>query len=318
MESVYIAVGMDAIDQVTLNFSEANLFYLNLSLGFIMFGVAMNLRVDDFIRVIRNPRPALVGMVSQFLLLPALTFLLILIIQPRPSFALGMMLVAACPGGNISNFMTAMARGNTALSVSLTAVSSTFAIIMTPINISLWGSMYGPTATILTEVSLDFWDLLKTITTLLLVPIILGMLLRKWKSVIADRLHPIMHYSSIAIFIAIVIMAFGANFDLFLSYIHLVVLLVLVHNAIALVAGYNLGALFKLQQQDRRSIAIETGIQNSGLGLILIFGFFDGLGGMAIVAAWWGIWHIISGLSLAYFWSRSEALSPAEVSETKS
>ncbi len=305
---------MDAIDQVTLNFSEANLFYLNLSLGFIMFGVAINLRVEDFIRVIRNPRSALVGMASQFFVLPTLTFLLILIIQPRPSFALGMMLVAACPGGNISNFMVAMARGNTALSVSLTAVSSTLAIFMTPINIAFWGSMYPPTAAILTEVSLDFWQLLKTITMLLLIPIVIGMFLRKWKPAIADKLHPVMHYSSIAIFAGIVIMAFSANFNLFLSYIHLVILLVLVHNAIALLAGYNLGALFRLQQQDCRSIAIETGIQNSGLGLILIFGFFDGLGGMAIVAAWWGIWHIISGLSLAYIWNNRPVISQSRES----
>ncbi|MEP1034178.1 bile acid:sodium symporter family protein [Ekhidna sp.] len=302
---------METIDQVTLNFSEANLFYLNLSLGFIMFGVAINLHLDDFLRVIKNPRAALAGIFSQFLVLPALTYLLILIIQPRPSFALGMMLVAACPGGNISNFMAAMARGNTALSVSLTAVSSTLAIVMTPINLTIWANLYEPTATILTEVSLDFWQLLKTITMLLLVPIVLGMLLRGWKPKLADKLHPVMHYSSIFIFAAIVCLAFSANFNLFLEYIHLVLLLVLTHNAVALTAGYQMGKLFGLKQADRRSIAIETGIQNSGLGLILIFSFFEGLGGMAIVAAWWGIWHIISGLSIAYFWSRNRDLATA-------
>ncbi len=279
-----------------------------------MFGVAINLRLEDFIRVIKSPKSTLVGIFSQFLVLPSLTFLLVLIIQPRPSFALGMMLVAACPGGNISNFMTAMARGNTALSVSLTAVSSTLAIIMTPLNITFWGSLYPPTASILTEVSLDFWELFKTITMLLLIPIFLGMLLRKWKPTIADKLHPIMHYSSIAIFAGIVIMAFNANFDLFIAHIHLVVLLVFAHNAFALLAGFNLARVFKLQLQDRKSIAIETGIQNSGLGLIIIFGFFEGLGGMAIVAAWWGIWHIISGLCLAYFWNRNADVSPSTVS----
>jgi len=305
---------MDSIDQATLNFSEANLFYLNLSLGFIMFGVAINLRIEDFKRVIRNPKSALAGMLSQFIVLPALTFLLIWIIQPRPSFALGMMLVAACPGGNISNFMTAMAKGNTALSVSLTAVSSSLAIIMTPLNLAFWGSLYPPTSAILTEVSLDFWKLLQTITTLLLIPIILGMLLRNWKPKLADRLHPFMHYGSILIFAAIIIMAFSANLDLFMTYIHLVVLLVLLHNAVALSAGYTIAAWFKLEQPDRRSIAIETGIQNSGLGLILIFGFFNGLGGMAIVAAWWGIWHILSGLSMAYFWNRNAEMEASEIS----
>lgn len=281
-----------------------------------MFGVAINLRGEDFIRVLNNPKAAFAGILSQFIILPVLTFLLILIIQPRASFALGMMLVAACPGGNISNFMSAMARGNAALSVSLTAVSSTLAIILTPINLTLWAGFYPPTANILTEVSLDFWQLLKTITMLLLIPIVLGMVLRKWKPGVADRLHPVMHYSSIGIFVAIVLMAFSANFDLFLQYIHLVILLVLVHNAIAITAGYQMGRVFKLDEQDKRSIAIETGIQNSGLGLILIFSFFDGLGGMAIVAAWWGIWHIISGLSIAWFWNRNAELSTATVPDS--
>ena len=317
MERFFYLSGMDPVDQVTLNFSEANLFYLNLSLGFIMFGVAINLRMEDFRAVLNAPKSALAGIISQFLLLPALTFLLILVIQPRPSFALGMMLVAACPGGNISNFMTAMARGNAALSVSLTAVSSSLAIFMTPINLTIWASMYEPTSLILKEVSLDIWKLFQTITMLLLIPIVAGMLLRRYRAKLADKLHPFMHYSSIIIFAGIVVMAFSANFELFLSYIHLVVLLVLAHNAIALFAGYQVAGLFKLNLYDRRSIAIETGIQNSGLGLILIFSFFDGLGGMAIVAAWWGIWHIISGLSLAYFWNRTAALATMEIPSAK-
>lgn len=282
-----------------------------------MFGVAINLRVEDFLNVLKNPKAALAGMLSQFLVLPALTYLLIIFIQPRPSFALGMMLVAACPGGNISNFMVAMARGNTALSVSLTAISSTLAILMTPINLTFWAGMYAPTATILNEVSLDFWQLLKTITMLLLIPIALGMLLRRIRPVLADKLHPIMHYSSIFIFALIVCLAFSANFNLFLEYIHLVVLLVLTHNAVALSAGYQIGKFFRLGQAEKRSIAIETGIQNSGLGLILIFSFFEGLGGMAIVAAWWGIWHILSGLSLAYFWSRNADLLTAQATNSK-
>jgi BASS family bile acid:Na+ symporter len=302
---------MNSIDSVILNFSEENLFLLNLSLGFIMFGVAINLRVEDFIRVIKSPKSAIAGVLSQFLVLPFLTFLLVMILQPQPSLAIGMMLVAACPGGNISNFMSSMAGGNAALSVSLTAISSLLAVVMTPINLTFWASMYGPTAAILNEVSLNFWELLRTITTILLIPIVLGMLLRKYKSSIADRLHPIMHYTSILIFAAIIVMAFSANFDLFLGYIHMVVFLVLIHNAVALTTGYQIGRVFGLPVEDRRALAIETGIQNSGLGLLLIFAFFNGLGGMAIVAAWWGIWHILSGLSLAYFWNRRTVLRPA-------
>lgn len=302
---------MNSIDEAVLNFSPENLFLLNISLGIIMFGVAINLRIEDFKNVIRTPKSALAGVLSQFIVLPFLTFILIWLLEPLPSIALGMMLVAACPGGNISNFMSSMAKGNAALSVSLTAISSILAIIMTPLNLTFWASLYAPTAKILTEVSLDFWELFQTILMILLIPIILGMLVRKYKPKIADRLHPVMHYSSIIIFVAIVFMAFSANLDLFLSFIHVVVFLVLIHNAVALSCGYLVGKSFKLSEQDKRTLAIETGIQNSGLGLILIFAFFNGLGGMAIVAAWWGIWHIISGLSIAYFWNRKSLFVPA-------
>jgi BASS family bile acid:Na+ symporter len=292
---------MNELDQVTLNFSTQNLFYMNLSLGFIMFGVALRLTLKDFLMVFTYPKSVVTGFVSQFLALPFLTFLLVLIFRPIPSVALGMMLVAACPGGNISNFMTSLANGNAALSVTMTAIASVLAVFMTPLNISFWGGMYEPTASILESVSLNFWDMVKIVAMILIVPMILGMLVRQYKPRIADGLHPITHYGSILIFGAIILLAFKANFHLFIDYVHLIVLIVLVHNVTGILAGFGLARLFKLPGPDQKTLAIETGIQNSGLGLGLIFTFFDGLGGMAIVAGWWGIWHIISGLSLAYF-----------------
>ena len=122
-----------------------------------------------------------------------------------------------------------------------------------------------------------------------------------------------MHYSSLVIFAGIVILAFTANFDLFISKIYLVLFIVFIHNAVALTSGYQMGAIFKLPLQDRRTLAIETGIQNSGLGLILIFTFFDGLGGMALVAAWWGIWHILAGLSLSFYWNKKYVITPNSI-----
>lgn len=296
-------ITMQGIDAVELNFSQDNIFILNLSLGFIMFGVALNLTLDDFRRLILHPKPALVGILSQFFALPLFTFFIVVLFQPIPSIALGMIMVAACPGGNISNFMSATAKGNIALSVSLTAVSSTLAIFLTPINLSLYGSLYEPTNQILQEVSLSFWDVFKTVVIILGIPIILGMIVRHYFENLASRLKTFMQVFSILIFAAIVILAFMANFDLFLEYIDRVILVVFLHNAVALIIGYRMGSLFGLPLQDKRTLAIETGIQNSGLGLLLIFTFFDGLGGMAIVAAWWGIWHILSGLALAYFWN---------------
>ena len=172
---------------------------------------------------------------------------------------------------------------------------------MTPFNISFWGGMYAPTSEILNDVSLDFFAMLKIVGMILLIPLALGMLLRAFKPKIADFLLPITHYGSIVIFGGIVVFAFGANTDLFVKYIHLILFIVLAHNALGILTGFSLAKIFKLPSADQKTLAIETGIQNSGLGLGLIFAFFDGMGGMAIVAGWWSIWHIISGLSIAYF-----------------
>lgn len=300
---------MDTIDQITLNFSSQNIFILNLSLAFIMFGVAMQLTISDFKLILSQPVGTIAGLLSQFIVLPAITFIIIWILEPHPTFALGMMMVAACPGGNISNFFSALSRGNIALSVSLTAISSVLAIFMMPFNLTFWASAYGPTSNLLQEVSLNIGDVFQTILMILGIPLTLGMFVRLKYPKTVQILHPYMHYSSILIFATIVIMAFSANFEIFINYIYLVVILVFIHNAIALTCGYQMGRIFGLPKADRRTLSIETGIQNSGLGLLLIFAFFEGLGGMAIVAAWWGIWHIIAGLTISYIWKYKVALA---------
>jgi len=302
---------MSEIDAVRIHFSEQNLLLLNLSLGFIMFGVALNLVADDFRRLVRNPRPALVGIASQFLLLPALTFGFIWVVQPVPSIALGMILVSACPGGNISNFMAVNANGNTALSVTLTAVSTVLAIAMTPLNLSFWGGLYAPAAPLLTTVDVSFWNVFQTVTLILGIPLVLGMAVRHMAPRRAKQLAQIMQVISIGIFAAIVIMALMANYEYLIGYLTVVFDLVLAHNTIALTAGYLLASGAGLTVASRRTLALETGIQNSGLGLILIFNFFDGLGGMALVAGWWGVWHIVSGLGLSFFWRLRPAPSLA-------
>ena len=289
------------LDNADLKFDDKNIFIMNLSLGFIMFGVALQLKIDDFKRVFSAPKSVLIGFVSQFIALPFLTFLIVWIFKPMPSVAMGMMIVAACPGGNISNFMTSLANGNTALSVCMTAIASVCAVFMTPLNISLYGGFYPPTAAILEDVNVDFFDMLEILGMILLIPLVMGMTVRYYKPKIADLLNKFTHYGSMIIFGLIIVFAFITNMDLFLKYIHLVIFVVFAHNAIGIFTGFGLARLFKLPSKDQKTLAIETGIQNSGLGLALIFSSFSGMGGMVIVAGWWGIWHIISGLSLAYF-----------------
>jgi bile acid:Na+ symporter, BASS family len=302
---------MDSIDSVRLNFSSESLWVLNLCLAFIMFGVALELKVSDFKRLLETPKTSITGLASQFLLLPFVTYLLVLVIQPQPSIALGMILVAACPGGNISNFLSYLAKGNVALSVSLTAFGTVIAIVMVPFNLELWASLYEPTSNLLKEVRLDAWDLFESILMLAGIPLAVGMLLTHYKPEIAAKIAKGIKPISIIIFIGFVVIALANNFEHFLNHIHLVLVIVAVHNALALTTGYLSARLMKLSVADQRTIAIETGIQNSGLGLFLIFSFFDGMGGMALVAAWWGIWHIISGLAIASYWARSSDFQKA-------
>lgn len=292
------------IDEIALNFSPAGLLVMNVVLGIVMFGIALDMKLGDFKLIINLPRSMLIGLLGQFLLLPAVTFALVYLLRPAPSMALGMILVAACPGGNISNFFTHVARGNTALSVCMSATSTASAVVMTPLNFTFWGSLYPEGAAILRTVAVDAGDLAATIFLLLGLPLSAGLYISHRRPRWAARAKRPMRYFSMGFFALFVLSALAVNFEHFLNYIHLVALIVLVHNGLALLAGYFSARMVGLPEHDRRAVAIEVGIQNSGLGLILVFNFFDGLGGMAIIAAWWGIWHIISGMFLASFWAR--------------
>lgn len=294
---------LESIDALELNLGSGGLMVMNISLFFIMFGVALELTVKDFKDLAKDPKSTIVGVFSQFIFLPAVTFLIIYALNPAPSLALGMMMIAACPGGNISNFFSQLAGGNTALSVSMTAISTLLAIVATPLNFTFWASMYEPTNALLQEVSLDIFEVLKIVGLILGVPLILGMVVRHHKPEFSSKLTKWIKGFGIIFFGAFVVVAFGMNFENFLNYVHLVIGYVFIHNAIALWGGYNIGTLLGLPFEDRKSIAIETGIQNSGLGLLLIFNFFGGLGGMALIAAWWSIWHIIMGFVIGWYWS---------------
>ncbi|MCX2742524.1 bile acid:sodium symporter family protein [Mangrovivirga sp. M17] len=288
---------MSELDGIRLNFNEESLFLLNLSIAFIMYGVSLDLNLKSFKEVIKNPKPAIGGVVSQFILLPALTFLLVLIMNPLPGLAMGMILVAACPGGNVSNFFTHLSKGNVALSVTLTIIASFMAIIFTPLNLEVWGELLGNKKNIAVEV--DFWKMMQTISIIIGIPLISGMLTRKYFPVFSEKAKKIIKSVSMIILLAIIVIAFSKNLDLFLKYWHYVFFLVLIHNLLALLLGFTVGKISGKTSADTKTITIETGIQNSGLGLVIIFNYFQGQGGMALIAAWWGIWHIISGLIIS-------------------
>jgi len=290
------------LDAIRLNFSTPDLLFLTLALALIMFGIALELKIEDFKYVIKNPKGIFLGLFVQLIFLPFLTWCLVLWIQPPPSIALGMFLVAACPGGNVSNFITNFAKGNTALSISLTGVTTLLSIFATPLNFSIWASMYEPAAPLLKEISLDIKEVFATVSLILGFPLILGILTNHFAKNISATLSKILKPLSLLIFGGFIVLAFLGNFELFTTYVSLFFVWVLAHNSIALGAGYLTGKVFGLPLPDVKTLTIETGIQNSDLGLVLIFTYFDGLGGMALIAAAWGIWHLITGISLAYIW----------------
>ena len=294
------------IDDIKINFDQSGLWVLNIAIGIIMFGVALGITIDDFKRLFKKPKIVFVGVFSQFILLPAATFLAILLIKPHPSFALGMMMIAACPGGNVSNFFSKMAGGNAALSVSLTAFATLICIFMTPFNLHFWGSLYEPTNAILQTVALNPYDLFKLVLLILGIPLVSGMLVKHYHSKMASKIEKVLKPLSMLVFVALICVAFSQNLNIFMNYIHLVLFLVIFHNIFAFILGYYTAKVFKLNKQDTKTISMETGIQNGGLGLLLIFGFFEGLGGMALLAAFWGIWDVFSGMALATYWGRKK------------
>ena len=299
----------ELLDSINVTMNAGGMNTINIVLAFVMFGVALGIKPRMFVEVFRKPKSVILGMCSQLVLLPLLTFGLTLLFGKwiNWSMALGMILVASCPGGNISNFMSSLSKANIELSVSLTAISTALCVLMTPFNFWLYGNLYLDIASVRADVPqlvIPLWDVFKTIFILLGIPLTLGILTSQYLPKVAEKLKKPMQWFSIIFFVAMVVLSFWSNRVAFLQCIEYIFLIVLVHNLLALLTGFSVGSLFKVPKADRRTLTIETGIQNSGLGLALLLGtsIFAGLpphGGMLVITAWWGVWHIISGLTVS-------------------
>lgn len=290
------------IDDVRLNFDDSGILLVNMILAGVMFGVALDLKLRDFTVIFIKPKAPIAGLFAQLILLQAFTYLLTLIIRPAPSVALGMILVAACPSGNMSNFITHLAKGNTALSVSVTALSTLAALFMTPLNLSFWGHMNPATSALLKEVNVSAGEVMFTVFLVLGLPLSVGMSVARFLPKTAKFLRTPMRYFSLFAFGVFLLGAFAKNFGILVSHGGVILLVVIIHNATALTIGYLSGKALRLPERDCRAVSIEVGIQNSALALTLIFSFFSGLGGMALVAGLWGIWHMVSGMAIAAYW----------------
>ena len=292
------------IDEVILNFNPTSLLALDIVLALIMFGIALAVKFEDFQAVLTMPKAITVAIAAQFLLLPAVTFALTLALQVQASIALGMILVACCPPGNISQVLTNQARGNVALSVSMTAVGNLLAIFLMPLNFAFWGHLHPTASKIFEAVELDAFDMLVKIVLIIGLPFVLGILIGNRWSAFTAKVQPWVRGISLVALVAFIVFALVGNWAYFMGFIGVVLLAVFLHDAVALALGYGTARVFRLDAPSTKAVTFEVGIRNAGLGLGLVFAFFGGLGGMAVVAGWWGIWDIVAGLILATLWSR--------------
>lgn len=291
---------MDAelLDSITLDLGGGSEIALALILSLMMFAVALGLRVEHFRFFKDNPKVYLAGVIAQIIGLPALTLLICFIVNPPASVALGMILIACCPGGNTSNLLAMFGKANTALSVSLTATSSLAAAFITPISIIFWSQLYPPTRSLLTEINLDTWSFLQNTLFILALPLFLGMILVRVAPTLSAKLQkPLSALAGIGL-IVIIIGACAQYAPIFFQLGLAIFALVIAHNGLAFLMGYLAGVITKADKASRRALTFEVGIQNSGLGIVILLTQLGGLGGAGVVAGLWGTWHIIAGLLL--------------------
>ncbi len=296
---------MASLDDVQINAGSDGILILKICLAFILFSLAIDIKKEDFKTLYTNPRSVIIGCISQIILLPLFTFLLIFLLKPPASIAMGMMMVAACPCGNMSTYVSYLAKGFIPLSITITAISTLSASITTPFNFYLYASHYEPTKTLLQEIHISFWHLLMSIILLLVFPLLSGILLKKYFPEFIQKINKPIKILALLFFFIFLIGAFIVNRKVFIEHLPQIFGIVFLQNTLAFLIGYLFPKIFRLPETHCKSISIETGIHNSGLGLILVMTFFKGNGGMALIAAWWGIWHIIAGISLAYFWNKT-------------
>ena len=308
---------LEGLSDLTINFGGGGMMIVNIILAFVMFGVALGIKTSTFKEVFKKPKSVIVGVLMQWVGLPLVTFLIALALNQwiTPMIALGMILVACCPGGNISNFISSLSKGNVELSVSMTAITTAFAPIVTPFNFWMWGNLYAYIVSVkqnIPELTIPFLPMLYQILLLLGLPIVLGLLFARRHPNATKKITKPAQVLSILLFVGMVVVSFSQNWQIFIDNIIYVFFIVLIHNACALATGYFGGRLAKLPIKDCRSMTVEIGIQNSGLGLVLLFNpiifppeiWHQHYGGMLLVTAWWGIWHIVAGLTVAFLFRR--------------
>lgn len=284
-----------ALDTFQLQMGQASQIAMSAAIFVMMLAVALGLKLSDFRFIKREPRLFAAGFLGQMIGLPLLTIGLCYLLSPHPGIALGMILIACCPGGNVSNILVVLSRGNAALSVSLTAVSSVLAAFYTPLAIIFWSNLYGPTASMLNEIQVDVFAFLLQTTIILAVPLATGMIMANKLPDLSRKVRaPLLKIGAAALGLLIVVTTAKAG-ELIIVVGSAIIGIVALHNACAYLLGYMIGVFVDADKASKRSLTFEIGIQNAGLGIVIIMSQMGGLGATAAIAGLWGTWHIIAG-----------------------
>ena len=277
--------------------------YVNTLLGIVMFGMGMTLKLSDFKVVFTKPKAVITGILSQFIIMPLLAFLLVKIFNLDPALAVGVILVGSCPGGTSSNVMTYLAKGDVALSVGMTACTTILAPVVTPALVLLLG---GET------INVSYVSMLMSIVQVVLVPIVLGFVINHFFEKFAQACAKVLPLVSVIAICLIIMAVVAANAAKIMTVGWLIVVVVMLHNLCGYALGYGVGKVLGLSRDQMRTLSIEVGMQNSGLATSLATVHFATMPLAAVPGTVFSVWHNISGAIYANILARTAKEEPAE------
>jgi len=272
--------------------------------GFLVFAVALDLTWDQFRRVLKKPKAPGMGLLAQYLILPGVAFGIGLLMASTPSIALGLLLVACCPAGALSNYLTGVARGSVATSVSMTAISTLFSVVLTPILFAFWASMNPQTQAVLAQIKMDPTRVVMVLLIMLIIPVAAGMIIRADRPGTADKIRRWARRIAGVVFAVVVAILLLGNIKVLGNFAQVALPPVLITFAIAVSLGWGLARISGLMAADRRAVTLEVAFQNVALAVGLAVAFFPALAGVAITSILWGVVHLTIGFAIAAVWMR--------------
>jgi bile acid:Na+ symporter, BASS family len=301
------------LDDIAINLPPGVTLGTKLLIATFLFAVALDARPSDFAAAIRRPAVFAAGLLTQFVVIPALSLVLISILDVPASVALGLLLVVCLPAGNLSNILTYRARGDLGLSVSLTAISNVGAVILTPVALTFWASLSPQVSDRLAQIDLSPREVLVEVVLLIALPFVLGALVAHWRPEIARKARRFVEPAVVVLLSVLIVGGLAGNASVLVDHVRLLGLAVVGQNALSLLAGYAVAVGCRLPPAGRRAMTLEMGIRNTALGLVLALTFFRSAGGVAVTVAVWGLWDVITGFVLASWWRRRASTAPESV-----